>query len=475
MGDKRGISLTRRVLSAVGMLGSAQVVSIICSVIRTKLIAVWLDRAGIGLNAILVNGSAIVSTATQLNIRDSAVRDVSALPAGVERELKNAVVRRWSLVLGFLGALLMVLLSPLLSATSFGGSYAYTSHFAALAPFVFFSAFSAGEFAIMQGSGMLGKLARANVAAGVAATVVSVPLLYFYRLGAIVAVIDIYAFAGAVCAYIWRERPRAAGLKIDRRVLWANGKGFLSLGASMSVSLLLSAVMQYALAAYINSCDGESALGVYQSGYTLINSYVGILFSSIALEYYPRLVRFVGAHRLCRTVVTHELGLVVRMLVPIAVVFVCASDLIVRLLYSSKFEAVLPFVNFAIIGAIFRGVSLCFAYRVLAAGDSKAYIFTESVSVTVGLALNIIGYHFWSYAGLGVAYIVWSAFYSLLTATVCRRRYGLHTPASQLWLIAYAVGIVAASIVLKELVGWWLPALIILPWLLPLTVKRIMR
>lgn len=473
MGGRHGISLTRRVLTAAGMLGSAQVVNILCSVIRTKLIAVWLDRAGIGLNAILVNGSTLVSTATQLNIRDSAVRDVSALPEGRERDVKNAVIRRWSILLGLGGAILMVLLSPLLSVTSFGGSYAYTGHFAALAPVVFFSACSAGEYAIMQGAAQLGKLARATVVAAVAATLVSIPLLYLYRLGAIVAVINIYAFAGAVCAYVWRERPKHGAVKIDRHMLWSSGKGFLLLGASMSFSLLLAVVMQYILAAYINSRDGETALGVYQSGYTLVNSYVGILFSSIALEYYPRLVRFVGTPGLCRTVVTHELGLIVRMLAPVAVIFVCADDLIVSLLYSSKFEAVLPFVSFAIIGAIFRGVSLCFSYRILASGDAKAYIFTEATSVLVGLALNIAGYYFWSYAGLGVAYIIWYAFYSLLAAAVCRRRYGLRTPASQLWLIAYAVGLTAAAIILKWLAGWWLPALLILPWLVPQSIRYI--
>ena len=70
-------SLTVRVLSAIAMLGSAQAVNIICSVIRAKLIAVWLGPVGVGLNTILVNGSNLVSTATQLNLRDSSVRDLS--------------------------------------------------------------------------------------------------------------------------------------------------------------------------------------------------------------------------------------------------------------------------------------------------------------------------------------------------------------------------------------------------------------
>lgn len=475
MAARHGISLTRRVLNAVYMLGTAQAAGIFCSVVRTKLVAIWLDRAGVGLNAIFSNGSNLISTATQLNIRDSAVRDVSAAVTDGERELKNAVIRRWSLILGVVGALLMIAVSPLLSISSFGGSLAYTGYFAALAPFVFFSACSAGEFAIMQGMGQLRSLARANIAAAVSGTLVAVPLFYFFRLDAIVAVIDLYALAGYVSAYIWRERPRSSGVRLDRKTLWANGRGFLTLGLSMSFSLLLTVLMQYILAAYINIVGGESALGIYQSGYTLVNSYIGVIFSAIALEYYPRLVRFINAPRLCRTVVSHEMAVIVTIIAPVAVLFICASDFIVTLLYSSKFAAVLPMVSLAIIGAVFRGVSLCFAYRILAAGDSKAYIFTESMSVIVGLALNITCYHYWSYTGLGVAYILWYAFYAALTAMVCRRRYGLKTPGVQLCNIAFAVAVTVLAIVLKNYVAWWFPALAILSWLVPMSLRRLTR
>lgn len=56
------------------MLGSAQGVNIVCSVLRNKLMAIWIGAAGVGLNSILVNATALISNATQLNIRDSAVQ-----------------------------------------------------------------------------------------------------------------------------------------------------------------------------------------------------------------------------------------------------------------------------------------------------------------------------------------------------------------------------------------------------------------
>ena len=453
MSSGKKSSLTVRVLSAIAMLGSAQAVNIACSVIRTKLIAVWLGPVGVGLNTILVNGSTLVSTATQLNIRDSAVRDLSVPAAPGRMALKTAVVRRWALILGIIGAVAMIIASPVLSVSAYSGSLTFTPWFAALAPGVFFAAYSAGEFAVLQARERLSRIARANVMAGIAATAIAVPLLYFMRLKAIVIIINVYAFAVAACVWYRRERPAAQiSVRLNAATLWREGRSFLGLGLTIAFSVLLTTMMNYVFAAYINSHGGETALGIYQSGYTLVNSYVGIIFSAVAVEYYPRLTRFIGRPAAARTVMAHEVSIIVRLVTPVAVIFVLASDFIVRLLYSSSFDGVVPFVTFAIVGALYRGISLCYAYRILAAGDSRAYIFTETASVITGLTLNIIAYTHWSYAGLGISYIIWYAFYTALTAAVCRIRYGVSLPRRLVWLSLGATAVISAAIVLKYFV-----------------------
>lgn len=430
------------------MLGSAQIVTMLCSVVRIKLIAVWLGPIGVGLNTILTNAWTLVSTGSQLNIRESSVRDLSQAANADRFARRVTVVRRWALLLGVAGAALMVMLSPLFSLSAYDGSTSRWLSFAALAPAVFFAAYSAGEFAVLQSRSRLASIARINVIAGFVATVVSLPLLYFLRLRAIIIVINLYAFTTAACVWLIRERVATHG-RTDFKTLWTEGRGFLTLGLTLSLSALLTSLMNYVFAAYLSSMGGEADLGVYQSGYTMINGYVGIIFSAIAVEYYPRLSRIVGRPAMSRTVIAHELSLIVRLVTPVAVVFIFMADILVKLLYSSQFEGVVPFMTFAILGALYRGVSLCFAYRILAAGDSQAYIFTETISVAVGLTLNIVLYNLWSYSGLGIAYVVWYAFYTALTAVVCRVRYGLTLPRRLLWLIAAASAIIVATIALK--------------------------
>lgn len=456
------------------MLGSAQGINIVCSVLRNKLMAIWVGAAGVGFNSILVNASALISTATQLNIRDSAVRDLSSPMAPGALALKTAAVRRWAIILGLIGTCAAVILSPLLSAMAYGGSYDRAIYFILLAPAVFATSYTAGEFAILQSRGRLKAIATASAVGGVAATIISLPLIYLYRLASIVYVIDIYAVATAICAYFACQRidTTAAAQDLGLKILWKEGRSFLLLGFSISVSVLLSSVSNYVFSAYVSSMSGESALGIYQSGYTMINSYVGIIFSAIAVEYYPRLARLVNHPRMAQTVMTHEFSIIVRLVTPVAVVFVALSDFLVRMLYSSQFDGVVPFITFAIIGTVFRGTSLCYAYRILASGDSRAFIFTESVSVTVGLTLNILAYGRWSYAGLGVSYIVWYAFYTVLTAVVCHRRYGVKLPRKLITLTLASVAVIASAIAMKLLVSWWLPVIILLPAMIILFLTR---
>ena len=122
-----------------------------------------------------------------------------------------------------------------------------------------------------------------------------------------------------------------------------------------------------------------------------------------------------------------------------------------RLLYSSRFVDVLPYVDYAVIGAILRGVSLCFALRILAEGDGRAYVFTETSSVIVGLALNIAGFHFYSYAGLGISYVLWYGFYAFITWAVCRRRYRLRLNGAFIGLLFAAVAVCFFALAIKNL------------------------
>jgi PST family polysaccharide transporter len=135
--------------------------------------------------------------------------------------------------------------------------------------------------------------------------------------------------------------------------------------------------------------------------------------------------------------------------------FITFDNLAVRILYSSEFLVMLPFISIAVIGVALRAFSWCVALVIVAKGDGTVYIVTETVSAFLGLALNVLMYGAWGFVGLGVSYMVWYAAYILICWLVYSRRYGMTLNRRLWWLLGISIACGLCALVLKMLIGWW--------------------
>ena len=439
---------TAKVLKALGVFGGVQVATILCSIIRTKLVALWIGPAGVGLITLYNSTIELLSNTTQLNLRQSAVRDIAAAD---DTGRMIAVVRRLALVLGTAGMVLVAASSPLLSRLTFGDS-THTIAFAILSAMMLLSAVASGEWAVMQATGQLRVLARSTLLASVTATAAAIPLFYFMRSGGIVPVLVVFAASNCVYALAFRTAGNPQ-LPPAVRQLWNEGRGMLALGFYMTVSMGLTLLASYIFAVWLNRIGGEDAVGIYQAGYTLVNSYVGMIFTAISMEYYPRLTSVAASTMRTEVVVSHEIKIALWLLMPVTALFIGLKGLMVDILYSPGFHAALPYISLAIIGVGLRGASWCMAYVILARGDGRIYVFTELTSAAAYLALNIPLYLHWGYAGLGLAYIGWYAVYTAICYGVYRLRYRLHLRHGIVPLLLSAIAVGALSLYLDTTIG----------------------
>ncbi len=193
MSDKKPVSATtQKVLKALSLFTGVQSVTILVSVIRTKLVALWVGPAGVGLLSLYTWAIELVTKGTQFDLRQSAVPRLSRCSDNDDKAREAALVRRLALVLGILGTLAVILLSPLLSYTTFG-NYGHTLAFVFLSPILLLTGITAAETGIMQAFGMLRNLAKSTVWGAVVATSAAIPLYYFFRLEAIVPVLLVFA------------------------------------------------------------------------------------------------------------------------------------------------------------------------------------------------------------------------------------------------------------------------------------------
>lgn len=441
-------------MKAMGLFGGVQVMGILCSIIRTKLVAIWIGPVGVGLFGLFNNALEMINTGTNLGIRGSSVRDISQAVAGDDRTLISriiVVVRRWSLWLGLGGALLTLLLSPLLSQITFGTQDQMWG-FVALSIAVLLMAISNGEQAVLQGSRRLKRLARASVSGTLLGLLISIPLFYWLRERSVLPSIIAYAACNALMMWLMRNKEFPA-TEVSRRDTVDMGRGFVRLGIYMTVGNFVTILAGYVFNAWLNQEAGTAVVGHYQAGYTLINKYTGLILTALGMEYYPRLAQVASDRLQLRESVSQEVSVAMLVLAPVVALFVLLRGPVIWLLYSQEFSVIEAMVSWGMVGTIMRALSWCMAFVILARGDGKTYVVTESVSAAVGLILNILFYRWWGITGLGLSFLVWYVVYTIIIAVVYFRHYHLSlsmgSVANWMWAL-----VVAMAVVVTVDVGW---------------------
>ncbi|MCX4264632.1 MAG: oligosaccharide flippase family protein [Muribaculaceae bacterium] len=453
---------TSRVLKALSVFGGVQVISILCSVARNKLTAVWIGPTGIGLLAIYNSLTDMMTQLSLLNVPQSGIRE---LTAGIDDSSRTALnvslIRRLLLLLGIVGMALMSLLSPLLSHWTFGDS-SHTGVFVALSLVILLQALFNRETTVMRGLDRLRPLARCSALGSLALLAVSVPLIYFMRLDGIVPMIISGYCLAAVLAYVERVR-NIPSVKLSLKEIWRKGHPMLSLGLYLTASTVITMLASNIFIIFLRRGYGDAEVGLYQAGYTLVNTYVGMIFTSISMEYYPRLSAIIRYRLRAEVIVSHEIKVAMWVLMPVAVVFVCCSGLIIDILYSADFTAALPFIIIGATGVFFRAVSWCMAFAIVARGDGKIYMLTEAVSAAVYLAIYIPFFDRFGFMGLGIGYVLWYFIYMLVVYAVYRRRYGMRLRPGIISLTVTALAVAFLAVGGYYTIGAWLTLLLLLP------------
>ena len=440
MSDKR-LSMSQRVLKVMALFTGMQFFTIFCSIVKMKLVSLWLAADGVGLFGILNTTMETTSTLTDMGLRQSAVRDI-AQSASTPRQLARtaALVRRWSAITGMLGAIVVSALCLPLSIWFFGNGARWWM-FALLSFSMLLNAICGGEQALLQGSGRLKALLRVNVWGAAGGLLLSVPLFRWCGLTSVIWSAILYSACGLGAALVLRLHTEGR-YRPDSSALWNEGKSFMRLGMWMAVAAFVTNMSQMAFMAILSGYSSLAEVGYYQGGVTLIVRYMGLIFTAMSMEYYPRLAANAFSRRRLQLFVNHEARVLLTVLIPVIVLFLLLRRWIVLVLYQPEFEAMIAFMSRGILSCVFKATSWCMAFVMLARGDGKSYIITESIDAALGLALCTIGYRYYGLAGIGMAYILWYLSYTLMVGWIYRYRYGLrlHAGVKTLTLICFATG-----------------------------------
>lgn len=460
MEDKASKGSYSHIFKYTGVFGSVQLLGILISVVRTKVIAVLLGPHGVGLISLFNSTVKFLSDSTNLGLSMSAVKRVSmSYDSGNAEELAESVrvVRTISLVTAIVGTLVALAVSPLLSKYTFFWD-GHLVHFLCLSPVVGLMAVTGGEVAILKGIRQLGSLARSTIWYLLAALLLSVPLYFFFGISGIVPAMVVMALAQMLItiAYSYRHQPLV--LRRDRHVL-RRGYGMISQGVGFVLASVAAAASELIIRSYINNVSDAEMVGLYNAGFMMTMTYAGMVFSALDADYYPRLSAISDLGREFNATVNRQIEVSLMIVSPFLVAFMVGLPLLLPLLYSGKFLPASGMVRLIILAMYLRAVKLPIAYLPLARGNSRSYLLMEGIYAVVLVLSTIVLFDRYGLLGAGMAILFTAAFDFLMLLAYMRYRYGYVISAKVMRLLAaqLPLGLLAFGVALS-CKGWvyWL-------------------
>ena len=415
----------RSIFKATSLFGGVQVFTILISIIRSKIVAVLIGTTGVGLVGLFGAGTSLIQSVTQLGLAQSAVRNVSEAFASGNQERVNRVVtvlRSLVWITGLLGVLCVMIFSPVLSKTSFG-NYDFTLSFISLSVILLFNQLSGGQKVILQGTRKLKYLAHASVWGSLLGLIICVPLYYWLGTDGIVPNLILGAFTAMLLSWYFSRKVPYTPVKLSVKEIFAEGGQMLKMGIAMSVSGILVALSAYILRSFINLQGGIDEVGLFQAGFAIMTTYVGMVFSAMGTDYYPRLSAVNHDNEKCRMIMNQQGEIGILILAPLILMCIVFVPLIVRILYSERFLGANDYIIWAASGMLFKMASWAISFIFIAKGESKLFMINETVVNIYSLVFQILGYWLLGLKGVGIGYALTFLCYFIQVYIISRVKY----------------------------------------------------
>lgn len=413
---------------ATGLFGGVQVITIIIGVINSKCVAIWLGPSGLGLLSLFKTIVQLVFSISNLGLSNSAIREISLKKVddntGVPLSVLVSSLNKWVLFMGIIGMLLMILFARLLSVWTLN-SEKYTLSFVFLSVVVLLTGLYNGHYAILQGFRKLNNMAKARIYGTLYGTLFTLPLYYYFHEKGVVAGLVISTLITCFISKYYVNKMHLALVKVSVKEAFYIGKPAVKLGIMMAISAIAVSIVEFMVKSFIVQSGGITDVGFYQAGWTINVAYLGLVFTAMATDYFPRLSQISGVRKELRRRINEQAEIAILILGPMIAVMLIFLPLIIRILYTEEFVKIIPMTKWLLVGSLIKAGSWAISYVFLAKGDGKIYLFNELGIKLITLPSYILGYYYCDLIGIGYAFTFNYSIYFLWVSIVAYRTYFL--------------------------------------------------
>ncbi len=403
----------RQIMKATSLFGGVQFFQILIQIVKSKIIAILLGTNGVGILGLLNATIELISRIANFGLSMSGVKEIAGANSSENTgqiAVTATIIRRLVWITGLFGTISMLILSRWLSEITFGNTD-YTLAFIWISITLLINQLSAGQLLVLQGMRKLRYLANANMLGTFLGLIFTVPLYFFWGIDGIVPGIIITSVITMLISLVYSRKVKIEKVQIDSKTALQESKRILFMGFMLSLSGLVSQGANYGIRIFISHFGGIDQVGLYTAGFVIINSYVGLVFSAMATDYYPRLSAVAESNQQCKNIINQQAEIAILILSPILNLFIIFINALILLLYSHNFLPMKEMMIWAAMGMFFKAASWSISFIMIAKGRTKLFFLNELVTNSYLLGLSVLFYHWWGLKGVGIAFLISYAIY----------------------------------------------------------------
>ena len=444
----------RQILRSTSIIGGASVINIAVGLLRIKVAAVLLGPAGVGLIGLLTNLAGTASAVAGLGVGNVGTRQI-AEAVGRDDAAAMAAARRalfWgSLVLALVGAAVFWSLRGVLAVRVLGDA-SLASEVGWLALVVGLTVAAASQTALLNGMRQIGDLARVSVLSALLSTLLGIGALMLWGRSGLVAFLIAAPLASFLLGHVYVARlPKIQAPRTPLPVLAGQWRVLARLGAAFMVAGLAVILGQLLVRTLVQRQLGADALGYFQAAATISMTYIGFVLTAMGTDYYPRLTAAIHDHAAVNRMVNEQTEVALLLAGPVFLIMMGLAPWVIELLYSQSFHPAAEVLRWQVLGDILKVVSWPLGFIILAAGNGRTFMLTETLAISVFVILTWLGLPFMGVAASGMAFFVMYAVYVPLVYWLARHKTGFRWTSS----ISWHMGLLFATCSLVMAVAIW--------------------
>jgi O-antigen/teichoic acid export membrane protein len=188
----------------------------------------------------------------------------------------------------------------------------------------------------------------------------------------------------------------------------------------------------------------------------LTMTYAATVFSAMETDFFPRLSAVNELGFTLNQTVNRQIEVSLLLASPLLVFLIIFIPILLPLLYSGKFLPVMGMVQVTSLAMYLRAIKLPIEYIPLAKGDSRSYLFLESVYDVVLVILLIVGYNYFGLLGTGIAITCASIIDFIIVLIYAHIKYGYHLSKNVRSCILYQLPLGLFAYVVTFIHGGWI-------------------